>query len=548
MKHLSPNKRQAGGEYPAGRNVENEAKQPLSPKPQRLLGEGLRNSANAYPDKVAVRLGQTSYTYRELLDSALKVASALQDRGLNRGDRVVIFMDNSWPCIVSIYGVLLAGGVFIVVNPNEKSSKLKFIIENSGTRFLFTDGRLSQIFIPVLQETPLLEQVIISNNADIIQSNETDCLGFDELLALEMHKIPSTHVISSDLAALIYTSGTEGKLKGVMQTHQAMLFSVLSLIEYLRLSFTDVILLVLPISFDYGLYQLLMAVNLGATVVVENSFTYPSSIYKKIKEEHVTVFPGVPSIFAAMLATNRRNKLYFPGVTRVTSTAAHLPVSFIPDLKKMFPNALIYKMYGQTECKRISFLDPEYLELKPASVGKAIPGTEVFILSKEGQPVGCGESGILYVRGPHVMLGYWDDPGLTAEVLKDGLFYGDRVLCTHDSFHMDDDGFLYFEGRSDDMLNIGGFKISIIEVESALYSIPGVVEAAVVGSNDPILGQAIRAYLVVEDGIDLTENQIKRNCLESLGKMMVPKTIVFLDKMPKTHNGKIDKKLLISMV
>ena len=138
MKQLSPHKKQAGGEYLAGRNLENEAKQPLLLKPQRLLGEGLRNSANAYPDKVAVRSGQASYTYRELLDSALKVASALQDRGLNRGDRVAIFMDNSWPCIVSIYAVLLAGGVFVIINPREKSSKLKFIIEDSGTRFLFT--------------------------------------------------------------------------------------------------------------------------------------------------------------------------------------------------------------------------------------------------------------------------------------------------------------------------------------------------------------------------------------------------------------------------
>ena len=205
------------------------------------------------------------------------------------------------------------------------------------------------------------------------------------------------------------------------------------------------------------------------------------------------------------------------------------------------------KCTARTECKRISYLDPDCLDLKPSSVGKAIPGTEVFILSDEGQPVGRGESGILHVRGPHVMLGYWNNPGLTAEVIKEGLFYGDRVLCTLDRFHLDDDGFLYFEGRSDDMINMGGNKISAIEVESALYSIPGVVEAAVVGSKDRILGQAIKAYLVVRDGIELTEQHIKRNCLERLGKMMVPKILVFLDKMPKTHNGKIDKKLLCSM-
>jgi acyl-CoA synthetase (AMP-forming)/AMP-acid ligase II len=351
-------------------------------------------------------------------------------------------------------------------------------------------------------------------------------------------------VIALDLASLIYTSGSTGNPKGVMHTHQSMLFAAQSLIEYLRMEADEVIINVLPVAFDYGLYQLLMAVQLGATLVLERSFTYPAEVFGRIEEHQVTAFPGVPTIYSMILSAHGRKPLCFPSVKRITNTAAALPPDYVPRLREVFPNALVYKMYGLTECKRVSYLEPELADRKPSSVGKAIPGTEVYLLDPDGQPVQPGKPGILYVRGPHVMRGYWNRPEQTAGMLHDGWFPGEKVLRTGDWFHMDEEGFLYFEGRSDDIIKTRGEKVSPVEVENALHSISGVEEAAVVGVKDEMLGQAIRAYVVVAAGSGLDERRIRRELTNCLENFMVPRDIVFLDSLPKSHNGKIDKKEL----
>ena len=516
----------------------------LSGRPQRLLGEGLLASASSHPEKIAVIVEGQAYTYSQLLEAVLRLKAALQDRGLKRGDRVAIYMDNTWPCIVSVYGVLLAGGAFFIINPQTKAEKLQFLLENSDAEILLTDGHIAPVFVPVVQKISTVTHVIYSGTLKVLPDDDTGYAHFDKVLAENAPSEQFAPVIPNDLAALLYTSGSTGNPKGVMQTHQAMVFAAWSLIEYLRLSPADKIMLVLPLAFDYGLYQLLMTIKLGATLIVERSFTFPAQIYNRMLDESITVFPGVPTIFAMMAATNRKKKIVFPSVTRITNTAAALAASLIPELKQIFPNALIYKMYGQTECKRISYLEPELVDSKPASVGKAIPGTELFLLSPEGKAVEHGESGILHVRGPHVMAGYWKQPEMTSHMLKDGLLPGERILCTHDRFHMDEEGFLYFEGRSDDIIKTRGEKVSPLEVENALQGISGIKEAAVIGVADETLGQVVKAFIVVEEGIAFKERQLKKMCLATLENFMVPQSIVCLAEMPKTQNGKIDKKML----
>ena len=516
-------------------------------KQQQLLREGMLRSAMKHPDKVALVIEGTQYTYAQLLETSCRLAQALLDRDLQRGDRVAVYMDNTWPCIVSIYGVLLAGGVFLIINPQTKAEKLRYILEDSEAAILMTDMHLSRQFVRAVQDLPQLRSVIVSASQPLQELPGVPHIEWfsDVLESTALLKTPA-FVISNDLAALIYTSGSTGNPKGVMQTHRAMVFAAWSLIEYLRLSADDRILLVLPLAFDYGLYQLLMAMKLGATLIVERSFTFPGRIYEIMHEEKVTVFPGVPTIFATMINGHRKKPLVFPGITRITNTAAMLPADFIPRLHEIFPNALIYKMYGLTECKRVSYLEPELVDLKPASVGKAIPGTEVFLRSPDGDPVAPGEPGILYVRGPHVMAGYWKQPELSAEMLKPGPLPGERVLCTGDWFRQDEEGFLYFLSREDDIIKTRGEKVSPLEVENTLHAIPDILEAAVVGVDDPLLGQAVQAFVVLESESDLTERKIKKICLSVLENFMIPKTIVLLDKLPKTANGKIDKKLLSS--
>jgi amino acid adenylation domain-containing protein len=512
-------------------------------KPQRLLHEALQLSAARADNakKVAVVVEGKPYTYGELLDQALRLSAALRKRGLTRGDRVAIYMDNTWPCVVSLYATLLAGGVFSIVNPQTKADKLEFILNDSGARILLTDGHLAKEFMPAL---PLVRQPLT-----VIASGQLPAgpliEAFDEVVRNTPAGEASREIIPLDLSALIYTSGSTGNPKGVMQTHQSMTFAAGSLIEYLRLSQQDRILCVLPLAFDYGLYQLLMTIQLGATLVLERSFTYPAQIFARMQEQSVTVFPGVPTIYAMLISSHGRTPLSFPSVTRVTNTAAALPDEFVVKLHEIFPNALIFKMYGLTECKRVSYLEPELADQKPGSVGRAIPGTEIYLLSPEGKPVSPGETGILYVRGPHVMVGYWNRPDLSDHMLKPGKLPGERVLCTQDFFRMDADGFLYFQGRSDDIIKTRGEKVAPVEVENALHSIPGVREAAIVGIPDALLGEAIRAYVVVEPEADLNDKQLRVACAARLENFMVPKEFVFCAELPKTATGKVSKKLLL---
>lgn len=516
----------------------------------RLLHESLLISARRAPDKPVVLVEGTPHTYGELVEQAGRLATALCSRGLQRGDRVAIYMDNTWPCIVSIFGILIAGGVFLVINPQTKPDKLAFILDDCDARILLTDTHLALSLAPVLRAPGMLGHVICSGvwpSAAIAEASGPALTveRFENVLAASAPQASAACAIPLDLAALIYTSGSTGNPKGVMHTHLSMLFATESISEYLRLTEGHRILCVLPLAFDYGLYQLLMAIRMGATLVLERSFTYPAQIFKRMQEFEVTVFPGVPTIFAMLLSAHARNRLSFPTVQRVTNTAAALPTAFQDRLREIFPNALIYRMYGLTECKRVSYLEPELADSKSESVGKAIPGTEIFLLAADGTPTPAGEVGILHVRGPHVMLGYWKQPELSARMLKPGRFPGERVLCTQDWFRLDADGFLYFVGRSDDIIKTRGEKVSPVEVENVLHAIPGIREAAVIGVPDALLGQAIRAYVTLNDGAVLSDRDIHRQCLAQLENFMVPKEIIVLPELPKTHTGKISKKALI---
>jgi long-chain acyl-CoA synthetase len=511
----------------------------MDPRYQRLLHDSLTVSAASTPDKLVAVVEGTPYTYRALADAAGRLASELAAAGVGRGDRVAIYMDNTWPCLVSIFAALTAGAAFLVVNAQTKADKLHYILDDSGAKALVTDGHLAKVFVPALEGVRGVHAVIASGS---VPGAATAIVPFDEAIARREPMEPHGDVIPLDLAALIYTSGSTGNPKGVAMSHQAMAFTAGSLVEYLRLGADDRILNVLPLAFDYGLYQLLMAVRLGATLVLERSFTYPAQIFARIASEAVSVFPGVPTIYMTLIGMHARTPLSFPSVRRVTNTAAALPRDIVPKLGEIFPNALVFRMYGLTECKRVCYLEPELIDAKPDSVGRAIPGTEVFLLTADGRPVPAGETGILHVRGPHVMMGYWNQPQLTDEMLKPGRYPGERILCTHDFFTMDADGCLYFVGRSDDIIKTRGEKVSPIEVENCLHGIPGVREAAVIGVADEILGEAVKAFVALEAGVSLTDQDIKAVCAARLENFMVPKEIVFLPELPKTPTGKIRKK------
>lgn len=512
------------------------------PHTRRLLHDSLLWSAAERPDHLAVVTDAERVTYAELRDRALRLARGLQDRGLRRGERVAIYAENGVPTVVAIYGALLAGGAFLVVNPQTKADKLAYVLADCTASAIVVDGRLAKTVASVAAELPSL-RTIVQLEGELVAT--PGAVAYDALLAASEPEPRPTGVIASDLAALVYTSGSTGNPKGVMLSHLNMTFVQGSLVEYLRLSPDDRILDVLPLAFDYGLYQALMAVHLGATLVLQMSFSFPARVVQVVQQEGVTVFPGVPTVFATLLSMHRERPIAMPSVRRFTNTAAHLPDDYVPGLLQMSPDALVYKMYGLTECKRVCYLEPELVRSKPSSVGKAIPGTEVFVLDDAGQPVAPGVTGTLYVRGPHVMMGYWNLPKETAHMLKPGPWPGERMLCSHDFFKTDEEGFLYFVGRSDDIIKSRGEKVSPVEVENVLAGIPGVKEAAVVGVPDDLLGQAVRAFVVLDPGFAMDERAFRRACMARMENYMVPRDVVFLEELPKTGSGKVRRKSLL---
>lgn len=507
----------------------------------RLLQDTLLTTVTHCPEHIALIAGETRMSYREVTDYALRLAHVLRLCGIRRGDRVAIFKDNTWQCAASIYGVLLAGGVFVNINIQTKEDKLAFILRDSGARALLSEAHLAHIFGPAAKQLPELRVLCVPGSKALP-------IGIENLDDA-MTDMPTTLLpqlaITSDLAALIYTSGTTGFPKGVMHSHQSLLFALDSINEYLGITQNDRLLSTLPLNFGYGLFQWLSTVRAGATLVLERSFTYPAQVFKRMHDEAVTSFAGVPTIFAMMLALDAKQPLLFPSVQRLTNAAAALPVEFIHGILRMFPRANLYKMYGQTECIRIAYLNPALAEIKPESVGCPIPGTELLLLDEDGRPVAPGEVGNLYVRGPHLMQGYWNLPEKTAEVLVPGLLPGEFLLKSGDLFRRDEDDDLYFVARSDEIIKSRGEKVSPAEVENAIYSLSAVQEVVVAGTPDPLLGEAVCAFVVIREGEKLSVQQIKHVCNERLENYMVPKHVLLLPELPRTANGKLSRKLIM---
>ena len=513
----------------------------MRPHTPRLLHESLLVSASDHPDKLAVITEEERVTYADLLERALRLARGLQERGVRRGDRVAVFLDSGVNAVVSIYGALFSGAAFLVVNPQTKADKLAYVLADCEAIALITNAQLASVVSTAASRLPSLRTVVQAGTAG---TEAPGAVPWADLLAESNPEPHPTGSIPLDLAALVYTSGSTGHPKGVMLSHQNMTFAQASLVEYLRLSSHDRILNVLPLAFDYGLYQALMSVHLAATLVLEPSFGFPAQVIERVRDENVTVFPGVPTVFANLLSIHRHRPISMPSVRCFTNTAAHLPDEYVPKLLEMSPDALVFKMYGLTECKRVCYLEPELVLSKPSSVGKAIPGTETFVLDECGQQVPPGATGVLYVRGPHVMIGYWNLPDDTARMLVPGPYPGERMLCTHDLFKVDDEGFLYFVGRSDDIIKSRGEKVSPVEVENALAAIPGVREIAITGVQDELLGQAIRAFVVLDQGTTMSEREFRRECMTRLESFMVPRDVKFVAELPKTASGKVARQQL----
>ncbi len=516
-----------------------------------LLDQYLSQSAARFPHKVALICDDRRATYAELDANANALAHAFRALGLGRQDRVSVYFENSIETVQAIFATLKAAGIFLVVNPQVKGDKLAFVLRDCNARILLTGVRNLNGIEAELAKCEELQHVVLVdgpyNASDggwqLLRSAGKETHALSDLLVAHPKLAPNNPTISLDLASLIYTSGSTGNPKGVMLTHLNMTMAATSLTTYLQNEPDDIILSPLPLAFDYGLYQVLMAFRFGGTVVLEKQFLYPQTYLNLISAEKVTGLPIVPTMSAILLNLKDLETQDFSSVRYLTNTAQALPEHHIRRLRRVMPSARLYSMYGLTECKRVSYLPPELIDQKPTSVGIAIPDTEVWIEDENGAKITSpGTTGELIVRGAHVMAGYWNRPEETAKYLRPGRYPDERELRTGDLFRQDEAGHLYFVSRKDDLIKTAGERVGPREVENILYELEAVSEAAVIGVLDDILGNAIKAFLVLRDGETLTANDVIKHCQRRLEKFMVPKHVEFLAELPRTTSGKISKK------
>jgi long-chain acyl-CoA synthetase len=492
----------------------------------RTLGEDLRAVAIHDADRVALVTPERTLTYAELDELADGVASGLARLGVEGGDRVAVVLPNGAAAAIAIYGALRAGAAFSPLNPTIKREKLAHVLSDSGAAAVLCDpdhAETVRAAVALGLEVPVITDV--------------------QALAEAGGQKPARPV-SVDLAAVIYTSGSTGDPKGVTLTHANMTFAADSIVEYLGMRESDTVLCVLPLSFDYGLYQLLMCMRIGAKLVLEPNFAFPGRVVQLLEAEEVTGLPGVPTVFQVLLSLRGLADRELPALRFLTNTGAALPEPTIEAIRRTFPNARLFSMYGLTECKRATYLPPDQLAARPTSVGIPIPGTEAWIEDTDGNVLGPGEVGELMIRGAHVMQGYWGDAEATAERLRPGRWPWDRVLASGDLFRSDEDGYLYFVGRRDDLIKSGGEKVVPREIEDVLYAASGVREAAAVGIPDRLLGRAVHAHVSLQEGAELSEAALRTHCAERLEDYKVPRRIVIHSELPRTSNGKIDKLAL----
>jgi long-chain acyl-CoA synthetase len=426
--------------------------------------------------------------------------------------------------------------VVVPVSTQTKSDKLAFLLGDTRASALLTQALSAAQWRPALALAPHLRSCRVHSalpDRDAVAGARPWPGPSHTVLTIDNERS------EQDLAALIYTSGTTGLPKGVMLTHLNMTSAWASVQEYLGLRESDVIGLALPPVYSYGLYNLLMGLGLGATVVIERHAAFPLRVAQTLEREKVTALPGVPTLFAALLGIAGLERMDLSALRIVTNAAAALPEAHVRRLRAAWPQAQLYLMYGLTECKRASYLPPEMVDERPDSVGRGMPNQEHWLVDDEGRRLPHGSTGELVVGGRHVMQGYWERPEETAQRLRAGPLPGQRVLHTGDLFRSDAQGFLSFVSRRDDIIKTRGEKVAPREVENAIYLLPGVTGCAVVGVADAQLGQVVKAYVTLAEGSALNARDIIRHCLARLESHMAPQSVDVVDELPRTESGKI---------
>lgn len=484
----------------------------------------------AHDTRIAIIEGDHELSYAALFEAVEAVAARFRATGLTPGDRVAVLLPKSVDKVVAILATSRAGGVVVPLNPLLKAAQVSHILHDCEAALLVTDQDRCEAMATELAALPVLSVVLHTDQSSFAPA-------------------PQPATIGSDLAAILYTSGSTGAPKGVMLSHTNLTAGTRIVRTYLGITQDDRILSILPFSFDYGLNQLLTAIEQRATLVLGN-YRLGDELVSLLARHKITGLAGVPTMWAALTrAAPSLARTPLPHLRYITNSGGAVPEETVRRLRTALPNTCIFLMYGLTEAFRSTFLPPEEVDRRPTSIGKAIPECVVFPVTADGRHARPGEPGILVHRGPTVSMGYWRRPEDTARVLRPNPLIaadqGQDVVCwSGDLVTTDEDGYLYFVGRDDAMIKSAGYRISPTEVEDVLMASGALRHVAVIGVPDPWVGQKVVAVAVAASEPDDARSRAIAKARDALPSYMVPSRIDFLEALPTTPNGKVDYKSL----
>lgn len=497
---------------------------------------GLLEAAwEAHPEAIFLVDGDRQLRYREAFEQAEALAGWLGARGVGRGDRVVICQRNRAEIAIALFAAVRIGAIFSVLNPKLKPHGLRKILRQAEPAAAVADSSTVGLFSP--EDIPDAAVLCDDGDSTVLADGWTP---WSEAVADEQAP-PGWTGIDVDPACLVFTSGSTGDPRGVTLSHDNITFVVRAIQRRLRYRPDDRIGVFIPLAFDYGLYQIFLTAQAGATLVVGDPDQVGPRLPRILRDQRVTILPGVPTVYAALIALNGRRPVSLPELRAITNTGERLPAAYIQRMSEMVPGLEVYPMYGLTECKRVSILLPGELENRPDSVGRPLDGTEVFAVDEEGERLAPGAVGELVVRGRHVAHGYWRSPAETALRFRKRAPEAPIELYTGDRGSVDDAGYIHFEARGDDLIKHRGHRISPVEIEIEACGIEGVAEASVVRRAT----EDILCLHVTLSRPELTAERILSALSEVLEPAKVPDLVVVEESLPKTINGKIDRSALV---
>ena len=486
--------------------------------------------------RIALQFVQQDCTYGRLQSAATAIANYLLEIGAVKGDRAILLSENSFFWVAAYLGIMRAGLVAVPLPRDISPNDLTHVFLSTEARLAFTEaGSLAREQEPFRGLHIVTDRVLPSIRLVASQISLAELESQPNIKAR-----PYPAVGPRDLAALMFTSGSTGRPRGVMVSHANIVANTDSIVDYLRLTHADRMMTILPFHYCFGTSLLHTHLRVGGSLVMDYRFMYPEVVLQRMLDKECTGFAGVPSHFQILLRRSNLRTKRFPHLRHVQQAGGHLPPMFVRELREALPGTSIFIMYGQTEATaRLAYLPPELLEKKAGSIGKAIPGVKLTVANDSGEEVGSEEVGEIVAEGKNITQGYWRDPEETARSFRDGR------LHTGDLARVDDEGYLYIVDRAKSFLKCGGRRISTRQLEDLILEFPPLLEAAVIGIQDDVLGEAVKAFVVPRNGDNAgLEGRLRQYCRERMPQEFVPKQIVVLEFLPKSSTGKVLKETL----